>query len=234
MRRILLLGGIGEAVWLARQLQSRHQIIYSLAGRGRSPDLNCNVRSGGFGGVDGLTAAAQVEAGSYWSGLGGHTGWFGLGFMLGTLSIGFGPLGQPHLLNRLMAMKSSRDIRLARGVALSWFVLVLCGMYLLGVCAHVLLKGATAESEQVFFVMAEQLLPAVFTGVDWDPESGWVAIFVSRYGDSYGLDQRGIELRIRYLRTQGMDCGEEKKALRALPGGGRGPAVHHGPKGPCY
>lgn len=54
MKRILLLGGIGEAVWLARRLQSRHEVIYSLAGRGRSPDLDCPVRSGGFGGPDGL------------------------------------------------------------------------------------------------------------------------------------------------------------------------------------
>ena len=59
--------------------------------------------------------------------------------------------------------------------------------------------------------------PAVFTGVEWDPETGWVATFVSRYGDAYALDRRGIELRIRYLRTQGMDRSEEKKALAALP-----------------
>ena len=65
--------------------------------------------------------------------------------------------------------------------------------------------------------------PAVFVGVDWDPETGWVASFVSRYGDVYALDRRGIELRIRYLRTQGMDPGEERKALRALPGGGPTP-----------
>jgi len=113
----------------------------------------------------GLRAAASSAVDEpYWSWLGGHGGWFALGFMLGTLSIGFGPLGQPHLLNRLMAMKSAKDIRLARTVALSWFVLVLCGMYLLGVCAHVLLT-TQVESEQVFFVMADQLLPAVFTGV---------------------------------------------------------------------
>jgi sodium/proline symporter len=112
----------------------------------------------------GLRAAASVVDEPYWSWLGGHGGWFGLGFMLGTLSIGFGPLGQPHLLNRLMAMKSAKDIRLARTVALSWFVLVLCGMYLLGVCAHVLLT-TQVEAEQVFFVMADRLLPAVFTGV---------------------------------------------------------------------
>ncbi len=60
--------------------------------------------------------------------------------------------------------------------------------------------------------------PAVFVGVDWHPENGWVASFTSRYGDVYALDRRGIELRVRYLRTQGMDCGEETKALRALPG----------------
>lgn len=64
--------------------------------------------------------------------------------------------------------------------------------------------------------------PAVFTGLEWDPATGWVATFVSRYGDAYGLDRRGIELRIRYLRIQGMDCGEERKALRALDPGRRG------------
>lgn len=121
------------------------------------------------GGWQGLSSAMDMLPDeSYWSWLGGHSGWFALGFMLGTLSIGFGPIGQPHLLNRIMAMKSGKDIRLARRVALTWFVLVLCGMYLLGVCAHVLLTAPAAnpaEAEQVFFVMAEQLLPAVFTGV---------------------------------------------------------------------
>ena len=85
-----------------------------------SPRLERNI---GFALLD----AAQAGSGSFWSWRGGHGGWFAVGFMLGTLSIGFGPLGQPHLLNRLMAMKSARDIRLARAIALTWFVLVLCG-----------------------------------------------------------------------------------------------------------
>jgi precorrin-6A/cobalt-precorrin-6A reductase len=54
MKRILLLGGIGEALTLARRLAVRHQVIYSLAGRARVPELPCRVRIGGFGGVDGL------------------------------------------------------------------------------------------------------------------------------------------------------------------------------------
>ena len=116
------------------------------------------------GGWAGLAQASANEAAGYWAWVGGHSGWFAMGFMLGMLSIGFGPLGQPHLLNRLMAMKDARDIRLARIVALTWFVLVLCGMFLLGVCGRVLLQ-TVADSEQVFFVLAAELLPVAFTGV---------------------------------------------------------------------
>ena len=53
MKRILLLGGITEALAIARTLGPRH--IYSLAGIGRVPtDLICQVRVGGFGGAEGL------------------------------------------------------------------------------------------------------------------------------------------------------------------------------------
>ncbi|PMY48084.1 MULTISPECIES: cobalt-precorrin-6A reductase [Pseudomonas] len=53
MKRILLLGGVTEALAIARTLGPEH--IYSLAGIGRVPaDLNCQVRVGGYGGVEGL------------------------------------------------------------------------------------------------------------------------------------------------------------------------------------
>jgi len=52
--RILLLGGVTEALAIARQLGPRH--VYSLAGIGRVPQgLQCQVRVGGYGGVEGLT-----------------------------------------------------------------------------------------------------------------------------------------------------------------------------------
>ena len=117
------------------------------------------------GGVDALAAAAAPSAQpGYWHVLGGHGGWYAVGLFLGMVSIGLGPVGQPHLLNRIMALRAPRDIRLARGVALAWFTVVLSGMYLLGVCAHVLL-GAQDQPEQVFFAMADRLLPDVLTGV---------------------------------------------------------------------
>ena len=55
MSRLLLLGGVGEALAIARHLPPTH--IYSLAGLGRVPDdLACAVRVGGFGGAAGLAA----------------------------------------------------------------------------------------------------------------------------------------------------------------------------------
>lgn len=53
MKRILLLGGVTEALAIARTLGPGH--IYSLAGVGRVPtDLNCQVRVGGYGGAQKL------------------------------------------------------------------------------------------------------------------------------------------------------------------------------------
>nr|WP_314876454.1 cobalt-precorrin-6A reductase [uncultured Pseudomonas sp.] len=51
--RILLLGGVTEALAIARHLGPQH--VYSLAGVGRVPqDLPCQVRVGGYGGAEGL------------------------------------------------------------------------------------------------------------------------------------------------------------------------------------
>ncbi len=52
--RLLILGGIGEAVQLARRLALGHAVTYCMAGKGRLPDLPCAVRMGGFGGAVGL------------------------------------------------------------------------------------------------------------------------------------------------------------------------------------
>lgn len=60
MTRILLLGGITEALAIARSLGPEH--IYSLAGIGRVPtDLTCRVRVGGYGGAGGLAAFIRAE-----------------------------------------------------------------------------------------------------------------------------------------------------------------------------
>ncbi|TDV07162.1 cobalt-precorrin-6A reductase [Paraburkholderia caballeronis] len=61
MSRVLLLGGTGDALRIARSLRAEH--VYSLAGLGRTPvDLACGVRVGGFGGAPGLVRYLADEA----------------------------------------------------------------------------------------------------------------------------------------------------------------------------
>jgi len=60
MTRVLLLGGTGDALKLARRLGVAD--VYSLAGLGKVPDdLPCAVRVGGFGGGDGLARYLENE-----------------------------------------------------------------------------------------------------------------------------------------------------------------------------
>ena len=59
MKRLLILGGIGDAVKLASETSQLPdlEVIYSLAGRTLKPKLpNCETRTGGFGGADGLAS----------------------------------------------------------------------------------------------------------------------------------------------------------------------------------
>lgn len=61
MTRVLLLGGTGDALRIARHLSARD--VYSLAGLGKVPDdLRCMVRVGGFGGAEGLQRYIEQEA----------------------------------------------------------------------------------------------------------------------------------------------------------------------------
>lgn len=60
MTRVLLLGGVGDALRLARRLGPEH--LYSLAGLGKVPDdLSCQVHVGGFGGAEGLADFIRTE-----------------------------------------------------------------------------------------------------------------------------------------------------------------------------
>lgn len=115
------------------------------------------------GGVDGLLTGLDVigQSGSPTAGLSGLTAVF---FVLGILGIGVGYPGQPHVVNRFMALKDDRALRQGRVIALSWAVIVYTGMLTVGFCARVLLKDL-GDSEQVMFVAAAAWLPPVIAGV---------------------------------------------------------------------
>lgn len=85
-------------------------------------------------------------------------------FVLGLMGIGINYPGQPHVVNRFMALKDERSLRQARIIAMSWAVVVYTGMLLLGLSARVLFSDI-GDAEQVLFKAATALLPPVISGV---------------------------------------------------------------------
>ncbi len=87
------------------------------------------------------------------------------GFIIGSLGIGIGPVGQPQLLTRLMAIDSEADIRRGFAIALGWAVVVFSAMAVLGLAARTLITPDTGASEGVFFAISNTVLPGVLAGI---------------------------------------------------------------------
>ena len=88
----------------------------------------------------------------------------GIGFVIGLAGIGLGYPGQPHVVNRFMAMEDQRAIPKARLIAIIWAVCIYTGMVLLGWCGRILVS-TLGDGEQVLFALATMLLPSILAGV---------------------------------------------------------------------
>ena len=87
-----------------------------------------------------------------------------IGFVFGLFGIGLGYPGQPHVVNRFMAIRDEKAIRNGRRVAIAWALVIYTGMVTLGWCGRVLVSDL-GDGEQLLFVMATLLLPALAAGV---------------------------------------------------------------------
>ncbi|HRP87019.1 MAG TPA: sodium/proline symporter [Gammaproteobacteria bacterium] len=87
-----------------------------------------------------------------------------VGFVLGTLGIGLGYPGQPHVVNRFMALRDERALRDAKVIALSWAVIIYAGMLTAGFAARALDGGLLAH-EQVLFEVTNRLFAPVVAGI---------------------------------------------------------------------
>lgn len=120
----------------------------------------------GVGGPSSLFEALQaVDADGYFSLTRNLPAASAVGFVLGLLGIGIGYPGQPHVVNRFMALKQGdRVLRRARAIAVGWAVAVYSGMLLLGLCGRVLCPGLE-DPEVVFLTATNQLFHPALAGV---------------------------------------------------------------------
>lgn len=83
------------------------------------------------------------------------------------LAWGLGYFGQPHILVRFMAIRSSQEIKQATNIAMTWVVFSLAAAVLVGMVGRVYLKqpleGAAVET--VFMIMTNDIFNSFIAGI---------------------------------------------------------------------
>jgi len=117
--------------------------------------------AGGFGDIF-ATLKAQ-EPYSYFSLTGKPAGLVGIGAAMGLLGTGLGALGQPQLLNRIMAVKSAKERRKGAAITIGWGIIIYTGLVCLALAGRA--TGIETGQEGLFFAAARAYLPAVLAGI---------------------------------------------------------------------
>ena len=87
--------------------------------------------------------------------------------ILGLAAWGFGYFGQPHIIVRFMAIRSSAELAQARRIGISWMAIGLVGAMMSGFIGFLYFssRGGLNDPETVFLRLGEQLFPPFFLGI---------------------------------------------------------------------
>lgn len=130
------------------------------------------IAIGGFAGAQDSIAASFAEtpdisgsAGAYFSWTQGVTA---LG-LISLLSWGLGYFGQPHIIVRFMAIRSVKDIAVARWIGMSWMIVTVIGAVLVGFVglAYVEqngLQSSLLDPETIFILLSQALFHPLISG----------------------------------------------------------------------
>jgi sodium/proline symporter len=116
-----------------------------------------------LGGYEGVTASLAAESDNLLTLSGGKAGLVLIGFVVGSLGIGLGYPGQPHVLARFMAARDRQAVRKAGYIAFGWMMLVYAGAVSFGLFAHAYF-GNLSDPEQALPLACSELLPPVLAG----------------------------------------------------------------------
>jgi sodium/proline symporter len=120
-----------------------------------------------LGGIAGVAEKVSAVDPSLLLVTGGQTGRpLIMGLIIGSLGIGLGYVGQPHLLTRFMAIKSPRDVRKGTMIAMTWVVFAFWGAVLVGIAGLAQFgPDGLVDSEHVMPEVAKLFLPAGIAGI---------------------------------------------------------------------
>ncbi len=119
------------------------------------------MAAGGVGPV--IETLHAREHHDYFSFTKGAAGMAGVGVAMGLFGTGLGALGQPQLLNRIMAVRTARARKQAAAITIGWGVIIYSGLICLAFAGRALQVDTGGES--LFFAAAQAYLPSVLAGV---------------------------------------------------------------------
>ena len=87
--------------------------------------------------------------------------------IISLLAWGIGYFGQPHILVRFMAIKSTDELPQATRIAMTWVILSLAAAVAVGMVGTVYLPVTLegTDSEKVFLMMTNELFPPIIAGI---------------------------------------------------------------------
>jgi len=119
-----------------------------------------------LGGPGTLQSKLGALGGSYLAWTPGASKWAAFSAVAGSLAIGLGYMGQPHLVLRFMAIKSPDDVRKGRLIAVGWALIAFFGAILIGLTGLAFFgpeavgeSGRIPDIEQLMPMMARHFMP---------------------------------------------------------------------------
>lgn len=121
-----------------------------------------------FGIANPVTDANGVQQSLNGQPLFGEAGTYGVFSVVSCLAWGLGYFGMPQVLLRFMAIRSEKELKSSRRIATVWCLISLVIAVFIGVIGRALYPTAlttASEAENVFILLATNLLPAVLAGL---------------------------------------------------------------------
>lgn len=121
-----------------------------------------------FGIATPVTDANGVQQSMNSQPLFGEAGTYGVLSVVSCLAWGLGYFGMPQVLLRFMAIRSEKELKSSRRIATVWCVISLVVAVFIGVIGRTLYPTAlttSADSENIFILLATNLLPPVLAGL---------------------------------------------------------------------
>ena len=139
----------------------------------------------------------------------GEAASYGFLSVASALAWGLGYFGMPQVLLRFMAIKEEKKLKMSRRIAIIWCVISLAASVIIGLIGRSLYPtdlSTQAQSENVFILMSENLLPPLIAGLSM---AGILAATMSS-SDSYLLIASSAAAKDIYKRVLKKDASEKQ------------------------